>query len=128
MLPLSVSTKHERGQGHGNHRDRHLLLATPEFDASRAAVLLAELSGRVTDRHDLRESSLRTRLRNIEKLQALRAHTAEILERSLLKLEELSSQVLLLRFAVDPEREVAELMRDIAASVEGLSAGLSAVA
>ena len=37
----------------------------------------------------------------------------------------MNSQVLLLRFAENPEREVAALMRDIAAGVDGLAEGLS---
>jgi hypothetical protein len=112
----------------GRVQDMDRILATPEFDADRASALLSELHARGAELSDPRALSLRTRLRNIERLKSLREGTAELLERSLLKIEEMSSQVLLLRFAVDPEREVAELMRDIAASVEGLSEGLSALA
>jgi hypothetical protein len=116
----------------GRLREMDRLLASPEFDAGAARALLAELSTRTQSRSpadgDPRVGSLHTRLRNIERLQTLRDRTAELLERTLLKLEELSSAILLLRFAENPEREVAALVRDLAASVDGLSEGLAATA
>ncbi len=111
-------------------REMDRLLASPEFDAGAARTLLVELSTRRPEARDsdARVGSVQTRLRNIERLQSLRDHTAELLERALLKLEELGSAVLLLRFAENPEREVAGLVRDLAASVDGLSEGLAATA
>ena len=104
------------------------LLTSPEFDATKARARLAELRGQGLGDDDPRVGSLRMRVRNIDRLTALRDRTAELLERTLLKMEELNSHVLLLRFAENPEREVAGLMRDLAASVDGLTEGLAATA
>src|SRR5688572_19303972 len=68
------------------------LLETPEFSVSRAEALLAELEDKVKDRDDPRLSSVRSRLRNIERLRGMRAKAADDLERALYKMEEMSSQ------------------------------------
>lgn len=102
------------------------LLATPEFDEARALALLAELGGRGRGDEDPRLQSVRARLKNIERLRAMERGTADELERVLLKLEELSSQLALLKFAGRPEAEVVRLIKELAESVSGITDGLLA--
>lgn len=71
-----------------------------------------------------RRDSVGARLRNIRRLKQMRQALSADLERAILKIEEISSQIRLLRFADRPEHEVSELIQDIAATVEGLSEGL----
>lgn len=94
------------------------LLATREFDEERVREVLDAADDEV------RIESVQARLRNIERLQEMRRSLSADYERAILKIEEISSQVSLLRFADHPEREVGELVEDIAATVEGLSEGL----
>jgi hypothetical protein len=109
-------------------REMDALLAAPEFDAARAEAALRELEARGSGEEDPRLQSLRARRRNIEQLRRMRDRTGQDLERALLKMEEMHSQVLLLRFANRPETELVELVKDISATVEGLSEGLMAAA
>ena len=104
------------------------LLASPEFDASRAEAALRAFRDRGLAEDDPRVASLRSRERNIEQLHTMRERAAQDLERALLKMEEMHSQVLLLRFAHRPETELVELVREISATVEGLTAGMMASA
>jgi hypothetical protein len=104
------------------------LLASPEFDPARAEAALQEMCARGPAQDDPRLESLRARRRNIEQLRALRERAAQDLERALLKMEEMASQILLLRYTNRPETELVELVREIAAAVEGLSEGLTASA
>lgn len=103
-------------------------LAAPGLDPAGIEAQLAELAARGGSEADSRFLSLRARLRNIERLRALRVHTGDDLERALFKMEEITSQMLLLKFAGRPEAEVAELIDGIAGSVEGVTEALFATA
>jgi hypothetical protein len=100
------------------------LLASTEFDEARAEQTLEAVLADGTDGRDERADSVRARLRNIGRLKKMRAALNADFERAILKLDEISSQMLLLKFADHPEQEVGELIGDIAATVEGLSEGL----
>jgi hypothetical protein len=104
------------------------LLGSPEFDARQAAATLEDLLRRGQGDDDARVESVKNRLRNIARLQEMHRRTGEQLERALLKMEEMSSQLLLLQFAEGPEVDVVDRVREIAASVEGLSEGWLAAA
>ncbi|HEX2570478.1 MAG TPA: hypothetical protein VH877_13050 [Polyangia bacterium] len=104
------------------------LLGSPEFDARQAAATLEDLLRRGHGDDDARVESVKNRLRNIARLQEMHRRTGEQLERALLKMEEMSSQLLLLQFAEGPEVDVVERVREIAASVDGLSEGWLAAA
>lgn len=104
------------------------LLAGPELSEPSARACLADLAARGVPEDDARLQSVRARLRNIERLRALRERTREDLERIVLKLEELSSQLHLLKFAGRPEAEVVRSIQEIAVSIEGIAEGLLAEA
>jgi hypothetical protein len=93
------------------------LLTTPEFDAPAVEALLAELGARGVAGGDPRHQSLTTRLRNIERLVAMRRRTAEDLERIVLKIEEMTSQLQLLEFAGRSDADVVQVIKEIADSV-----------
>jgi hypothetical protein len=112
----------------GRLREMDTLLGSPEFDADRAETVLRGLEGRGYAEDDPRVQSVRARRRNIEQLRQMRDRAGQDLERALLKMEEMRSQVLLLRFANRPETELVDLIRDIAATVEGLTEGMMASA
>jgi hypothetical protein len=109
-------------------REMESFLTSPEFEPSAVQATLAELAGRGYSDDDSRIESVRARLRNIERLRLLRQQTQENLERAILKMEEMSSHVLLLRFAESSQSEVVELIREIAENVEEISEGLIAAA
>jgi hypothetical protein len=100
------------------------LLQGPEFDEAHARASLAELSRRGVPEDDPRTRSVQARLRNVERLRAMRQRTLEDLERIVLKVEEMSSRLQLLRFAGKPDAEVVQLFKEIADSVEDLTEGL----
>ncbi len=102
-------------------------LRAPGLDTAAIEAQLADVAARGGAESDPRAQSLRARLRNIERLRALRGRTGEDLERSLFKMEEITSQILLLKFAGRPEAEVAELIDGIAGSVEGVTEALFAI-
>jgi hypothetical protein len=102
------------------------LLKTAEFDAAVAQGALRDLATRGLVDTDPRVSSVRARLRNIERLKAMRDRTCEDLERVILKLEEMSSQLQLLKFAGRPDAEVVQLIKEVAESVEDVTEGLLA--
>jgi hypothetical protein len=102
-------------------------LRAPGLDPAAIEAQLADVAARGGAGSDPRARSLRARLRNVERLGALRARTADELERSLCKMEEITSQMLLLKFAGRPEAEVAELIDGIAGSVEGVTEALFAL-
>ncbi len=93
------------------------LLATPEFNAAGVRVLLGDLRARGALETDARMQSLQTRLRNIERLAAMRARTGEDLERTVLKIEEMTSQLQLLEFAGRSDAQVVQAIKEIAESV-----------
>ena len=103
-------------------------LRAPGLDSAAIEAQLEGVAARGADESDPRAQSLRARLRNVERLRTLRARTGEDLERSLFKMEEITSQMLLLKFAGRPEAEVAELIEGIADSVEGVTEALFATA
>lgn len=100
------------------------LLRTPEFDAESARIALGDLSARGVSPDDPRVQSVRARLRNIERLRSMRDRTCADLERIILKLEEMSSRLRLLRFAGRPDAEVVQLIKEVAESVEEVTEGL----
>ncbi|HEY3355223.1 MAG TPA: hypothetical protein VGQ83_18365 [Polyangia bacterium] len=102
------------------------LLASPEFDEAEARAALAALAARGRDDRDPHVQSVRARLRNIARLRAMHERTRDHLERATSRMEEMSSQLLVLRFADGGEREAVELVQEIAASVEGIAEGLTA--
>lgn len=112
----------------GRLHEMDALLADPELDLDRADAALREIEARAPVQDDPRLQSLHARRRNIEQLRQMRERTSQDLERALLKMEEMRSQVLLLRFANRPETELIELVKEIAASVEGLAEGMMASA
>ncbi len=99
------------------------LLATPELSKPRALQSLAALEE--TSPANPRAASIRARIANIERLESMQARTLEALERALLEAEEIGTRMALLRFADRPEDEVVRMIRDIAASVEGVSESLA---
>ncbi len=102
------------------------ILATPEMDRRAAESALTALSARGVPEGDPRLQSVAARLRNIDRLRAMRARTSDDIERVLLKMEEMSTQLRLLAFAGRPDAEVVEAIKDIAASVDGIAEGLIA--
>ena len=102
------------------------LLSGPELNEPATRALLQDLSERGVPEKDPRQQSVRARLRNIERLRAMRDRTREDLERVLFKLEEMSTQLHLLKFAGRPENEVVRAIKDIAESIEGITEGLLA--
>lgn len=104
------------------------LLASREFDRQAAEQALRELlDSPDIDNDDARIESVQARLRNIERLHHMRERARRDLQRAILKMEEMNSQILLLQFADRPEGEIAESIQDIAATIDGLSEGLLVV-
>jgi hypothetical protein len=101
------------------------LLTSPEFDRVEAEKALRGLidNPQITA-DDSRIESIEARLRNIDRLHHMRERARRDIERAILKMEEMNSQILLFRFADKPENEMAELIGDISATVDGLSEGL----
>src|ERR1700678_2995253 len=100
------------------------LLATSEVDPTPAWAPRAQPVPRGLPESDPRRQSVQARLRNIERLRSMRAHTRDDLERVFLKLEEMGSQIQLLRFAGGSEAEAVQLLKDVASSVTEISEGL----
>jgi hypothetical protein len=100
------------------------LLATPEFDRSAAAEQLEALARRGLAPEDSRVQSVQARLRNVERLGAMRERTAADLERVVLQLEEMGARLQLLRFAGRPDAELVGLLQSVASSVEEVTEGL----
>ncbi|HYI01317.1 hypothetical protein [Hyalangium sp.] len=102
------------------------LLATPEFDRAAASGQLEALARRGLPPEDARVQSVQARLRNMERLVAMRERTAADLERVVLQLEEMGSRLQLLKFAGRPDAELVELLQSVASSVEEVTEGLLA--
>lgn len=102
------------------------LLTTDEFDASRAQSKLTELIERAESDDDPRVQSVRARLRNIDRLAKMCRRAEGDLERAILQLEEMASQLVLLKFAARPDDEVVERIKEIADGVEEVTSGLLA--
>ncbi len=104
------------------------LLESSEFDEDDAErALEALLEDPNVDNTDERVESVRSRLRNIDRLQKMRRRARRDLQRALLKMEEMNSQILLLQFAEQPEDEIAQNIQDIASTIDGLTEGLLVV-
>ena len=104
------------------------LLGSDEFDRQQAERTLK----RLLDDPDIAEDddrieSVRARLRNIDRLMNMRDRARRDLDRAVLKMEEMISQILLLQFADQPEEEIAENIHEIASTIDGLSEGLLTV-
>ena len=98
------------------------LLGSAEFDQEEAEQALETLlEDPDIDDGDERIESVRSRLRNIERLQKMRHRARRDLQRALLKMEEMNSQILLLQFADQPEEEIARNIQEIASTIDGLS-------
>jgi chromosome segregation ATPase len=97
------------------------MLRSREFDMTQVDAALHDLRGKGYDDKEPRVRSLGARRRNIERLQTMRDRTRDELDRALVKLEEISSQVLLLRFADQPETKLASLLKEVAGNVDGLA-------
>lgn len=100
------------------------LLGTPEFDRAAAQAQLEALSRRGLAPEDGRVQSVQARLRNVERLAAMRERTAADLERVVLQLEEMGSRLQLLKFAGRPDAELVALLQSVASSVEEVTEGL----
>jgi hypothetical protein len=100
------------------------LLGTPEFDRAAAEAQLEALSRRGLAPEDGRVQSVQARLRNVERLVAMRERTAADLERVVLQLEEMGSRLQLLKFAGRPDAELVALLQSVASSVEEVTEGL----
>ena len=105
-------------------REMDALLATSEFDAAAAGAALAQLEARGLAEDDPRLESVRSRLRNIDRLRQMRNRTGDDLERIVLRLEEMSSQLRLLEFAGRSDAEVVQAIKEIADSVQEVTEGL----
>ena len=104
------------------------LLKTPEFDLKRVAETLRDLRDRELDEDDPRIQSVLARERNIVRLTRLRDQAHADLERATFELEEMSAQIRVLRFADRPDTALIELVREVAATVEGVTERLLALA
>lgn len=101
------------------------LLESSEFDRRQAEHTLRRLvDDPGIDEDDQRVESVRARLRNIERLNAMRDSARRDLDRAVLKMEEMISQILLLQFADQPEDQIADNIHEIASTIDGLSEGL----
>lgn len=98
------------------------LLGSDAFDEEEARAALQ--SAEEGDATPERVESLRSQLRYIHRLQRMRADLRDDLRTALSKVDEITTQISLLRFADQPEREVSALIEDIAATVDGLSEGV----
>jgi DNA repair ATPase RecN len=105
-------------------REMDTLLATAEFDAAAATSALVQLESRGLAEDDPRLESVRSRLRNIDRLRQMRNRTGDDLERIVLKLEEMSSQLRLLEFAGRSDAELVQVVKEIADSVQEVTEGL----
>ncbi|MGM0556024.1 MAG: hypothetical protein ACQEVA_06580 [Myxococcota bacterium] len=103
--------------------DMRSMLAESQFDRGLAKARLEELE-RDPDADRARLESVRNRIKHIDRLEQMHEALSADVDRTLLKLEETTSQIRLLRFADSPAEEVSDLVRDITATVEGLSEGL----
>lgn len=98
------------------------LLATPEFDGNATELALAK----IPSEDDPRAASLRARQKNVERLQRMHDQTVEELERALISMEAIGTQMVLLKFVEDPDREALRLLEELAATVDGATEGLAA--
>jgi hypothetical protein len=99
------------------------LLSTPDFDHAKAVRTLNDLAVRGLPDNDARITSVRGRLRNIDRLRNLRQQSAENLERICLQIEEITAQLKLLRFAGGStgDNEAVAAIRQVADSMQSMT-------
>lgn len=68
------------------------------------------------------------RRRNRQRLRLMRDQAEQRYQQALVQMEEMSSAVMLLRFAEGTEEEVVECLRELSARVEGITEGMLATA
>lgn len=102
------------------------LLSLPELSPSEADTALAALKSRGLGDDDPRVRSVRGRIANIERLQALDARFEISLEVGTLAMDSLRAQIRLLRFADAPEIELERLISEVSISVGSLPCSLEA--
>lgn len=98
------------------------MLDSDEFDEQQARRELDRT--RTEEACEARRESAERRLRHIHRLQEMRRNLKRNLQTALGKVDEITTQIALLRFADHPEREVSKLIEDIAATVDGVSEGV----
>lgn len=106
--------------------DIDAVLATPSFDRAAADATLSTLEARGCAATDHRVLSVRGRLANIDRLEALRTRRAADLESALLTLQALTSEVRLLTCAVLSRDETPAAIAQVTALVRALAEGLFA--
>lgn len=102
------------------------LLASPAFDAVAADGAIGGLVARGVAQSDPRLESARARRRHVARLGAMRGKAADDLERAVLRLDELGTQLQLVRFAGGAEAEALAMLREVADAVGGLADDLLA--
>lgn len=101
-------------------------LARPESSIVELDAALAALAARGVPDHDPRVGSLRARRASLVHLASLRQRSAEELERALLELEELTTELRVLRFAGEgPGSESIERLRHLALRVAAVRDALA---
>ncbi len=113
------------GQAEDRLRQMEGLLASTEFDMRRVDEALNQLVGEGYGPDEPRITSLKARKKNIEHLKMMRTRTENELDRALVKLEEMTSQVLILRFLDQPEARLTSLLKEMSSSVEEISSVVS---
>lgn len=103
-------------------------LAHADVAATRAEAMRDGLRATGAARGDPRLRAVEETLVHVERLRALRARTAEELERARLQIEALTAQLRLLRFADAPERDVLDRLREVAAGVDAVAEALGGAA
>jgi hypothetical protein len=109
-------------------REMDAMLQTPEFDRAAAERTLTDLAARGVTDTDERTVSVRSRVRNIDRLQALRRRASEDIERVCLQVEEMTAQLKLLRFAggSSADGEAMRAIRQVADAMESTTDALLA--
>jgi TolA-binding protein len=98
------------------------MLDSDEFDEQQARGELERT--RSGEACEARRESAERRLRHIHRLQEMRRNLERNLQTALGKVDEITTQIALLRFADHPDRKVSKLIEDIAATVDGVSEGV----
>jgi hypothetical protein len=103
------------------------LLGSPEFDAEAALRARDDVASRASGADDPRVASIDARLVNIERLRGMRTRTSDDLERALLEMEQIASQLLLLKLVDQRDAEVVRLVREVADTVQSITDALAAI-
>lgn len=110
-----------------NHAERRLQemeqwLHSQTCDLTQIDSRLCELHSQGIDPNEPRVRSLLTQRRNIERLYTMRDLERMELERAICQLDEINSQMLLLRFVEQPDVHLAPLLQDISTRVADVAA------